>query len=156
MKKALSLMLAIVLCLSLCACGNDPKDTKAVVTNLKGATESLSANELIALSFENQAKFDSLYDYADVTIVGTVESVRKTFDLGPKINKEEGYYITLEEGWVIGVLADDHEEVINFSKGDKITVTSKIQYCSNEHVYMFYIQGQIEDNSLDLTKIESE
>ena len=156
MKKVFSLLLALVVCLSLWACGNDPKDTKAIVTNCDGVTEAVSANELIALAFENTAKFQAYYDYADVTISGTVESVSLAFDLGPKNLKEDGYFITLEEGWVIGVLASGHEEVIDFSKGDRITVTSKIQYCSGEYVYLEYFQGQIDDISLDLTIIEFE
>ena len=70
--------------------------------------------------------------------------------------REEGYVITLAEGWVIGVMADDHEEVINLSKGDKIKVSSRIQYCTSAYVYMQYTEGPIEGSALDLSKIELE
>ena len=157
MKKALSLLLALVMCLSLCACGNnkDSKDTKAVVNNLYGETEHLSAKDLISVYEENEAKVKANYHFVDATIVGTVESVSTEWDLNPN-KREEGYVITLAEGWVIGVMADDHEEVINLSKGDKIKVSSRIQYCTSTYVYMQYTEGQIDGSALDLSKIELE
>ena len=111
-KKILSVLLIAVICIStLCACGNSATDTKATIVNNEGATEELSSKELYAINEENSAKFEKTYLNAQVTITGTVESVdsyRHSFfpcDM---------YQINLKEGWKIEVVADFHEEVIDF------------------------------------------
>ena len=88
MKKALSLILALVLCLSLCACGggNDTPDT----TDTKAPEEAVpTKEELLAQalavdyttinndSFENLAKAKSLYCNATLKLDGTIYEIKE-------------------------------------------------------------------------------
>ena len=156
MKRVVVLMLTLVLCLSLFACSKgkkaDPMDTKMVITNSSGQTEYMSANDLIAINKENEAKYENNYDYQDVTITGTVVSVKSDWNLNPQF-KEAGYVIMLEEGWKVEVMAIGHEEVETLSKGDKIKVYSKTQYCVDAYVGVNHFEGQIGGRNKDLSTI---
>jgi len=144
MKKALSLILELVLCMSLCACGgsetvNNTTDTvntvqdaapvvepKATIKTRDGNTETLTSSELCAIYFENQAKYSSKYQTADATVTGTVESVSEHLEYFGNTRKMV-YDIKLKEGWEIIVLAECHKEVIELSAGDKVRVSSELQ-----------------------------
>ena len=147
-KKILSVLLITVICIStLCACGNSATDTKATIVNNEDVTEELSSKELYAINEENSAKFENTYLNSQVTVTGTVESVdnyRHSFfpcDM---------YQINLKEGWKIEVVADFHEEVIDFVEGDKIKVTSNIQsaFTSNIELYSYGQKGEMYDNTV--------
>ena len=84
MKKALSLLLALILCLSLCACGGGNTDasnpTNSKVDNPNTDTNDTTGNttdskeELYTAVIENQTAVITLYD-AQVTEIGAKFSI---------------------------------------------------------------------------------
>lgn len=134
-KKFLAITMVLALCLSLCACGGS-SDTKATIIDNEGNTVQMTAKELIALDDENSAKFDNLYQNAEITLVGTVESVDSGF-------RENGVSflwdrITLEGGWQIQMYHGSHDEVLlELSAGDTVEITSKIKSTFGSCVNMF-------------------
>ena len=81
MKKFMSLFIAIIMCLSLVACGGDDagsKKSKAetfTVTLEDGSTEEMTHDELSDL-YDNTLKLED-YLGAEVTGTGTVESISR-------------------------------------------------------------------------------
>ena len=65
MKKAISLLLALVLCLSLCACGVDQK-YEALLSNLNAGNYAGIKSELATLSPECKAEQEILAKYKDL------------------------------------------------------------------------------------------
>lgn len=136
MKKLLALIMVMVLCLSLCACGGKSKtNVKATVINNDGVTEKLSSKELCDIYSENEARYRSKYQSADVTITGTVKTVESHLE-SYGTTTHSVYDIILEEGWEITVLEEFHEEVINLSAGDKVTISSELELVFGELVHM--------------------
>lgn len=81
MKKALFLLLALVMCLALCACGNDPVETEnngSSIETTQGATEETEASNVMGaevLKFTllsdktySVAASDKLYSYDDIIL----------------------------------------------------------------------------------------
>lgn len=150
--RILCLILSIMTCVFLLACSDtpanekieavattepfDPTETKATLMTQDGAIE-ISSKELCDIYTENAAKFYSKYSGRTATITGTVKKVeiaeQTDYSLGKTLDI---YIISLEEGWRITVFQYSHPEVIDFSAGDKITVTSMIQNVWERNVTM--------------------
>lgn len=88
MKKAISLLLALVLCLSLCACGGDnTNETPSETTN--AAETSIGKDDMLAVAkavgsdqiridtFENKAKATQLYCNTTLKVTGYVVSIEE-------------------------------------------------------------------------------
>ena len=121
MKKYISLLLALVLCLSLCACGGgnntennnssaEKEDTtKATVITNEGETVTMTADELIEIYDSNEAKFNKLYSGAKITFVGTISNIK----VDTSVIVESGSVkagqnkIVFEEGWSLVIGADN-------------------------------------------------
>lgn len=147
MKKVVSLILALCIVLSFCACsgseGDNPKKTnKATITDNEGNTVQLSAKELCKIYDENSINYEAKYLGAAATISGTVESVGSVY----------GYYysfdvvkIQLRENWIIEVSELAHPEVVNLSKGQKIEITAPLGWPSKGNVTM---DGILDDDDV--------
>ena len=120
MKKVLSLILTLVICLSLCACDNS--NSAATITDLSGNTVQLTAKELGNLYEENAVKYNQLYNGASITAIGTVKEIDCEL-----VDSDYMAHIVMKEGWELIVCEKDHNEVANLRKGDKIQFTSKIR-----------------------------
>ena len=71
-RKILALIMVLAMCLALCACGGG---TIATITDNEGNTVQMTAKELKKVYDENEAKFNDLYQGADIELTDTVESV---------------------------------------------------------------------------------
>ena len=128
MKKILSLIIALVLCMSLCACGSnqeEAEETKATIVDDNGNTYSLSSSELKEIENSNEAQFDSIYCGADISFVGTVKKVETYFRRSGSSTVFDS--ISFEEGWKVYLLHDYNKDfIVNLSVGDKVKVESQI------------------------------
>ena len=118
MKKWISMLLALVLCMSLCACGgeNATEETadlgKAAITTKDGEIAMMSAQELIDVYNGNEASFAALYGGAQIHFTGTVQSVK----LDTSVVVESGSVkasqnkVIFEEGWSL-VLSVDNKNI---------------------------------------------
>ena len=134
MKKALSLILALVLCLSLCACGDggkiskEPAVTKAKIETNDGNTVEMSAEELFNEYDSNEARFNKLYRGATITLTGTVKYIKVDTSVysGDSIRPDQNK-IVFEDGWclIIGYKNDTYD-LADYYPGQKLEVTTGI------------------------------
>lgn len=128
MKKTISLLLALVMCLSLCACGggNDTPETTEAPTETNALEEAVpTKEELLAQalavdyttinndSFENLAKAKSLYCNATLKLDGTVYEI-----------KEDHVRIGNGLSWGVSVYLPT-EELVDLEKWQRIVVVGK-------------------------------
>lgn len=142
MKKAVSLILAIVLCLGMCACGSNNSNStttgtttgtnsnidshpKATIINNDGKTENLTAADLRKLNNGNQVAFNKKYIGAQVTLIAKVVKVHgKTVYNGHSM----AAYVELEDGWLVE--ASSSKVVEDLMPGDYVIVTGQIYLVS--------------------------
>ena len=124
MKKWLCLLMAAMLCVSLCGCGNQnkkegPKDAKM---NVDG--EWVSANEILAKVKDDPTDF---YGYVEreVEITGTVEKIETGYItiMSQSVNV---YKVWLKEGWCAHMTIPDHPEMEDIQAGDIVTICSRM------------------------------
>lgn len=127
MKKTISLLLALVLCLSLCACGggNETPETEAPSETTAPEVTKITKEELLAQalavdyttinndSFDNLAKAKSLYCNATLKLDGTVYEI-----------KEDHVRIGNGLSWGVSVYLPA-EELIDLEKWQRIVVVGK-------------------------------
>ena len=77
MKKAISLLLTLILCLSLCACGDTAKMTKE---DMLAVAEEVNAKQ-INDDYDNQARAKQLYCGKTLKITGKVEEIHEDYIL---------------------------------------------------------------------------
>lgn len=142
MKKAISLLLALVMCLSLCACGggNDspetnepPVETSAPATNT--ATVITSENETVEVSAQdlfneydaNEARFAKIYGGATIEFVGTVKYIKieTPVYIGESVSAEQNK-IVFEEGWCLILGKDTLYDLADYYPGQKLKVSTGI------------------------------
>ena len=129
MKKALSLILALVLCLSLCACGsNDAPETKATITTNEGKTVELSAQDLFNEFDGNEARFEKIYQGATIEFIGTVKYIKTdtlVYD-GDSVPAHQNK-IVFEEGWCIIIGHQNTSfDLADYYPGQKLEVRTGI------------------------------
>lgn len=121
-KKILAIIMVMALCLVLCACGGG---TAATITDNDGNTVQMTAKELKEVYDENEARFDKLYKDAEITLTGTVESIKSNFMYSGSSTRYDS--ITLEDGWQVDIAHGSHDDVLSeLGAGSTITVTSEI------------------------------
>ena len=154
MKKSVLLVLVLAITLSLCACGMknadtdtagsvtpessvapEKSETTATVINNDGITETLTARELIKIHDGNSVAFNKKYFEAEVTVIGTVESVHGTTVLN---GHTMSAYIELEGGWRVEASSED--VVIDLLPGDTVKVTGHI-YSAFGNVSLYIFNG---------------
>ena len=162
MKKKIAVLLSLVMIASVlvCGCGNenenagltaDSTEIKATIVDGDGETVELSSKELLAIQRENSAKFNQQYKDTEATIDGTVKRVENVYKAFGS-NSVAVYELYLEEGWRITLLEEEHPEVVDFSKGDKVEITSTIRGVWAGDVEMYRI-GHMGSEWNDRTEI---
>ncbi|MBR4289952.1 MAG: hypothetical protein IKT52_04845 [Oscillospiraceae bacterium] len=142
MKKVMSLLLALVMCLSLCACGgNDTSKTtdaptettaptvnKATVITNEGETVEVSAQDLFNEYDANEARFAKIYGGATIEFVGTVKYIKIETNVynGESVSAKQNK-IVFEEGWCLILGADSTlYDLADYYPGQKLKVTTGI------------------------------
>jgi len=105
MKKAISLILALVMCLSLCACGGPSRE------EMLATAQEVSVNDLSNAFYDNKARAEANYIGKPLKITGKVHSI------------EADHFIFRSTGGQYGVnVYLSKEELMGINKGDTITV----------------------------------
>lgn len=142
MKKTISLLLALVMCLSLCACGSGPetKTVKATVVTNSGETKQMTLAEIKGVVESNSLLFEKEYVGADITVTSTITKIGGAFLLTSWFECEA--YLELDASdnagcWFKPVTED---YALTLSVGDEITVSGKIGMASATgfDVYILY------------------
>lgn len=137
MKKLLAIILAVLMLLSLCACGGKVV-TATIVTN-DGETVQKTRSELSKEYEENRARYIEKYDGASITFVGTVESVSQYYD--PSYNRSI-QEIDFDDGFELKLLDGSFDDIIiDLSKGDKLKVTTNMHLAGLTVVYLYDFKG---------------
>lgn len=152
MKKALSLILALAMCLGLCACGgensggNKAANNKAVIITNEGKSVAMSAEELFKEYDANEARFNKLYNGATIQFTGTVKNIKADTSVyaGNNSIRPGQNKIVFEEGWclIIGYQNDTYD-LADYYPGQKLEITTGI---INPAFDTEFIQ-QVADNS---------
>ena len=107
----LVITMILTMCLALCACGGG---TAATITDNEGNVVQMTAKELKNIYKENEAKFNDLYQGADIELTDTVESVSTDT-------------VELKGGWEVQLSTSKHGDILkSLSKGDSVYVKSTI------------------------------
>ena len=133
MKKALSLILALVMCLSLCACGGGdpsiPTNNEATVITNEGETVEVSAQDLFDEYDANEARFIKIYHGSTIEFTGTVKQVEVNATVVSNLNSvgPGPSKIVFEEGWCL-VLGKDNTkfDLADYYPGQKLEVSTGI------------------------------
>ena len=126
MKKILALVMVIVLCLSLCACGG--KKTIATVKWSDGRSEEMDAKTLIKQYEENAARFSN----CSVVVEAVIEKI--STDSVPTGNgsNQAAYVLNLEGNWEVKILQSVYDKSYShLNVGDKVRVTSGLNSASS-------------------------
>lgn len=153
MKKILSLLLVGIMCMSLCACGNNPeeseteKKTEEVSSTIEEYVELKDDNEeIIKLGMtdiaeaneENPIQFEEKYLNKDVTIVGKITSINGATDYNGHIMDS---YVELD-GWLIETTG--HEDIISeLAVGDMVKVTGNIFMAFADQTYIYKVNDEV-------------
>ena len=125
MKKVISIVLILALCLSLCACGN-----RSGSVTVKGETYSIK--EFYKLTLENSYKTAQYYG-SMATVQGKVTAIK-----GPtyitNINKYIGTSIVIGNNWSFEV-GDDSSILDEIDIGDTVRATGRISHILSAHIY---------------------
>jgi len=83
MKKALSLLLALILCLSLCACGDQEKYQKydALIDYIEAGDTENAVNEVLSLIGQNGPEETEAPEVATTTVEITMDNWQEYFEL---------------------------------------------------------------------------
>ena len=139
MKKALSLILALALCLSLCACGGrtdttnevptQPTEIKATISTNEGKTVELSAQDLFNEFDGNEARFNKIYKGATIKFVGTVKYIKTNtlVSTGDGTATSDQHKIVFEEGWCVIIgHANTTYDLADYYPGQRLEVSTGI------------------------------
>lgn len=143
MKKVLSAILALVICLSLCACGggnNTPETTEpaaeisatatnaaTVITN-EGKSVEVCAQDLFDEYDANEARFAKIYGGAPIEFVGTVKNIKTNTYVytGESVSSEQNK-IVFEEGWCLIIGRENTTyDLADYYPGQKLKVSTGI------------------------------
>ena len=123
-KKTIVILLLIAVALGVTGCGANKNEKtnsiiKAKVTDNTGNKLEITADELLDVYNENNAKFEKIYKDAEIELEGKVEKVSS--NMGGWIYD----IVYLENNWEI-LFSKDYYDLSNLEKGTKVRVKSKI------------------------------
>ena len=127
MKKILALLMVVVLCISLCACGGNKNSTATVITN-GGDTVEVSAQDLFDEYDFNEVRFAKKYSGATIEFIGTVDYIKTDTDVytGESVNTEQNK-IVFKEGWCLILGAENTSyDLADYYPGQKLKVSTGI------------------------------
>lgn len=130
MKKNLCFVAVFVICLILCGCSSK----KATIITNDGATEEMTARELLKVRMENEVAFEKRYHGAKIIFEGTVRRVESGAyfhyeEPGNSVGKSVGLgqtQIQFKEGWELVLENDEIIDLETLKKGDVLRVTTSI------------------------------
>ena len=148
MKKVITLLLTLIICISLCACNTNTSSTAstaptastastaaAKIVDNEGNVVEKTSKQLRQVYKDNNAQFDKYYKNANISFTGTISKIDSNF----KENGSPAYdAITFEEGWRVYIkheinqvyaLAGVNDGVYDFAElkiGDKLNVDATI------------------------------
>lgn len=136
MKKAVTLILALMLLLSLCACGGNSENgagtedtSKATIVTNEGETVELSAQDLFDEYDANEARFAKVYRGATIEFVGTVDYIKFETAVPSDANRVTSNQnkIVFEEGWCL-ILGDENTtyDLADYDPGQKLKISTGI------------------------------
>ncbi len=147
MKKTISLLAALMICLSLFACsaekaeqniespkeeitestGQSPK-TATVITN-EAKTVEVNAQDLFDEYDSNEARFEKIYGGATINFVGTIKNIKtdtKVVTDNAKVSSGQNK-IVFEEGWSLIISSKNTTyDLADFYPGQKLKVSTGI------------------------------
>ena len=135
MKKAISIMLVLVMALSLCACGkivtsNAPSKSHVVVNG-----ETFSISDFEKLVKDNNYKFENTYLGKTATVTGKVTKIDGAMRHG-NLNVYLDAVIVVEDTWYFEVNSDN--SILNtLNVNDVVTVTGTISADLYGDVYCY-------------------
>ena len=138
MKRFLTAILALLMIVSLCACGGNGNSKESVITN-SGVTKEMTFAEIKDVIENNNVQFEDEYMGADITVTSTVTKVGGLYELTAWFDCEA--YVELEAGSSMGSwfypITRDYASTL--SVGDEITVSGKIAMASaaSFNIYIF-------------------
>ena len=127
MKKTIPLLLALVLCLSLCACGGEGNNSQNTTDNVASKEEMLaSASEFSCTNYlkeykENPVRAEQTYVGQIVKFVGYVDSI--SADSVVVLPMNEAYQFSADCRIKVALSTD---EIMLLSTGDKIAIVGEI------------------------------
>ena len=174
MKRILALFLALLMALSLCACGGDTEaddeTAKATIVTNEGETVTMTAQELMDEYDTNEARYKKLYKGAKIDFTGTVATIKTNTSVIVEDNsvKATQNKIVFEEGWCLVIGAENTSfDLAEYSKGQKLKVSTGIgiapfdtdfikQVCDNNRVVWLVGDDELHSESYGTitTKIE--
>lgn len=118
MKKVILIILFCgIMVLSLTGCENNSSESKAIIIDNDGNTVEMTANELIEIYKQNNAKFEKNYERAKIEITDEVEKVTT--------NVSGNASIELKGNWQI-MLKSKSYDLSRLASGDRIHIISYI------------------------------
>ena len=135
MKKAVTLILALMLLLSLCACGGNSENgagtedtSKATIVTNEGETVELSAQDLFDEYDANEARFAKVYQGASIEFVGTVDYIKvKTYVCDGDGATTDQNKIVFKEGWCLVLGCENTTyDLADYYPGQKLKISTGI------------------------------
>ena len=140
MKKFLTGILCCICILGMTGCGSN---SKAQITVRNGDKVEMTAKELLDIRRNNGPKYDNHYEYAAITLTGTISKISsfddKTFNNG---YRDDIYIITLKEGWEVWIKqAGNQSFIADLDSGNRIKVNSYLtSNTSSDNLVLFGIK----------------
>lgn len=128
MKKFTSLLLVLIICFAVSACG--AKEMTLTVTDKEGTVSEMTVGELRNTK-KNEAQFNKLYKYAEVSFTGEVTEVRTNYTIngsGPydSITFKDNITLYVEHSVnTMGTILGYTDSIYDYSEiniGDKLVV----------------------------------
>lgn len=133
MKKYISLLLVLTMCLSLCACGGGSTYT---VTKSSGGGESMTADDFIDLHENNQLKYSKEYTGCSISGSGEITKIEQ----GPR----SGFYYYTNEYSYYTITINDEICILSLESmlpacevGDTVYFNAPVQTVYMGYIYLF-------------------
>lgn len=134
MKKVISMIMVIVLCVSMCACGSGELKDTAVQSSVFVNGETYTLQEFKDIAENNSLKF-SKYIGKGATVTGKITEIETDW-ISSNLNHSFDVTITIESKWCFEV-SSNNPMLDNINLGDIVTITGVISTDLYGVVYCF-------------------